>query len=121
VRDVCEAILLALEKKGNNGEKYIVAKHNVTFGEFNKLICVIAGSKPPLLRMPDLLALLGARVLTGLADLVKKAPIWDMAFDQVSLMKQGFMVDGSKAERELGLTYTPLRVGVEEAIASLYR
>jgi hypothetical protein len=59
-----------------------------------------------------------ARVLTGLADLVKRAPILDMAFDQVNLMMQGFLVDGSKAERELGLKYTPLRVGVEEAIAS---
>ncbi len=118
VDDVCEAILLALEKKGNNGEKYIVAKHNVTFGEFNKLICEIAGSKPPLLRMPNPLALLSACVLTKLADLVKRAPILDLAFDQVSLMKQGFVVDGSKAERDLGLKYTPLRVGVEEAIAS---
>ena len=28
------------------------------------------------------------------------------------------MPNGSKAERELGITYTPIRVALEEAIAS---
>jgi hypothetical protein len=32
--------------------------------------------------------------------------------------QEGFVFDGSKAERELGLTYTSLRVALEEAIAS---
>jgi nucleoside-diphosphate-sugar epimerase len=118
VKDVCEAILLALEKEGNVGEKYIVAKHNLTFGELNKMICGLAGSKPPLIKMPDPLALLTAYVLTGLANLIRKPPIWDMSIDQISLMEQGFRVNGSKAERELGLTYTRLRDGIEEAIIS---
>jgi dihydroflavonol-4-reductase len=118
VKDVCEAILLALEKKGNVGEKYIVAKHNLTFGELNKMICELAGSKPPLIKMSDPLALLTAYVLTGLANLIRKPPIWDMSIDQTSLMEQGFWVDGSKTERELGLTYKSLRDGIEEAITS---
>jgi dihydroflavonol-4-reductase len=118
VKDVCEAILLALEKKDNIGEKYIVAKHNVTFGELNAMISEIGGSRLPLLTMPDPLALFVAHVLTGLANVIKKPPMWDMSFDQVSLMKQGFLVDGSKAERELGITYTPLRVAIQDAIAS---
>jgi hypothetical protein len=33
-------------------------------------------------------------------------------------MKEDQQGDGSKAERELGITYTPIRVTVEEAIAS---
>jgi hypothetical protein len=33
-------------------------------------------------------------------------------------MKEGFQGDGSKAKRELGITYTPARVALEEAIAS---
>jgi hypothetical protein len=33
-------------------------------------------------------------------------------------MKQGFAIDGSKAERELGLTYTPIRRALQEAVAS---
>jgi hypothetical protein len=33
-------------------------------------------------------------------------------------MREGFVFDGSKAERELGITYTPVRIALEEAIAS---
>jgi hypothetical protein len=33
-------------------------------------------------------------------------------------MKAGIVFDGSKAERELGITYTPIRIALEEAIAS---
>jgi hypothetical protein len=33
-------------------------------------------------------------------------------------MKQGLEVDGSKATRELGLRYTPIRTALEEAVAT---
>jgi hypothetical protein len=59
-----------------------------------------------------------ARLLTWLADLIKKPPVWDLAIDQIRTMKEGVMADGSKAERELGITYTPVRKALEEAIAS---
>jgi hypothetical protein len=35
-------------------------------------------------------------------------------------MKEGFRVDGSKAERELGIIYTPIRTALAEMIA-LYK
>jgi hypothetical protein len=34
-------------------------------------------------------------------------------------MRVGFVADGGNAARELGITYTPIRTAVEEAIASL--
>jgi len=37
-----------------------------------------------------------------------------MSVDQIRVMKEGFRVDGSKAERELGLTYTPIRIALIE-------
>jgi hypothetical protein len=33
------------------------------------------------------------------------------------MMKRGMQVDGSKAVRDLGLTYTPIRTALEEEIA----
>jgi hypothetical protein len=33
-------------------------------------------------------------------------------------MKQGFKIDGSKVERELGITYTPVYDAIKEAIES---
>jgi hypothetical protein len=41
-----------------------------------------------------------------------------MAADQIRTMIEGAEADGSKAERELGITYTPVRVALERAIAS---
>jgi len=61
---------------------------------------------------------LNAALLTGLADLTKRPPLLNMSRDQVKTMKVGFVFDRSKAERELGITYTPVRVALEEAIAS---
>jgi hypothetical protein len=42
-----------------------------------------------------------------------------MAVDQMKVMKAGFDVDGSKAERELGIKYTSIRAALQEAIDSL--
>ena len=41
-----------------------------------------------------------------------------MAVDQIRVMKEGIRGDGSKAERELGIEYTPIRKAIEEAEAS---
>lgn len=118
VKDVSKAIIKALEKENNIGERYLVSNENLTFGEINNMISEISGKNLPKLKFPDWLTMLNAYILTGLANLIRKPPIWDMSVDQISLMKQGFKVNGIKAERELGFTYTPVRAGIEDAIAS---
>ena len=119
VKDVCEAILRALEKEDNIGEKYLVSAQNLTFGEINQLICKSAGSKIPFLRLPDAMTMAGAYLLTAISDLIKRPPLLDLSVDQIRLMKQGYQLDGSKAEKELGLTYTPIQEAVAESVASL--
>jgi nucleoside-diphosphate-sugar epimerase len=101
VRDVAEAIVKALEKEDNIGEKYMIVSENMTFGDINRTLSDISGTKLPKLVLPDSLTILGAHLLTGLANLVKKPPILDMSVDQMRLMKHGLQVDGSKATREL--------------------
>jgi dihydroflavonol-4-reductase len=118
VGDVCEAILRALETEGNIGEKYLVTCDNMTWGELNCMICDIAEVPLPPLRLPNVVTMFNARLLTGIANVTKRPPLLDLSVDQVSMMKQGFVLDGSKSERELGLRYTPIRQALEEAIAS---
>lgn len=118
VSDVAEAIVRALEKEGNIGEKYLVGKYHASFAELNDMINEISGVPLPKMSMPDSVTMANAALLTWLSNLTKKPPIWGMATDQMRTMKEGFVFDGSKAERELGLTYTPIRVAIEEAIAS---
>ncbi|MGD8403582.1 MAG: NAD-dependent epimerase/dehydratase family protein [Anaerolineales bacterium] len=118
VKDVCEAIMLALEKEDNIGEKYLVGACNMTFGELNQLICEAAGTNLPFLHLPTTLTMMGAYLMTGIANLLKKPPLLDMSVDQVRTMKQGLQVDGGKTAKELGLVYTPIRKAVTEAVAS---
>lgn len=118
VRDVAEAIVRAAERENNIGEKYLVGKHQLSWREINQMVSEISGVPLPKIHLPDFLAMVNARLLTLVANLIKKPPMWGMAIDQIRTMKQGFRVDGSKAEKELGITYTPIRVALEEAIAS---
>lgn len=118
VRDVAEGIVRALEKDDNVGERYLLVAENLTFGQINRLLTEISGVRPPRLTFPDWVTIFGAFCATGVANLTKRPPMLDMAVDQMRLMKQGFQVDGSKATRELGLNYTPIRTALEEAVAS---
>lgn len=117
VEDVCEAILKALEKENNLGEKYFLSAANLTFGEINHLIAQVADAHLPILILPDSVTMVMARMLTWIADLVKKPPLLDLSVDQVMLMKLGYQFDGTKVTRELGITYTPIPVAFERALA----
>ncbi len=118
VRDVAEVITRALEKDNNLGARYLVGKERRSFAEINAMISEVAGVRPPRMRLPDPLVTLNATMLTWLADIIKRPPPWGMSIDQIRTMKEGFIVDGRKVERELCLEYTPVRVALEEAIAS---
>jgi len=116
VKDVAQAILNALEKENNIGEKYLIGNYRYKWQEINSMISEISGVPLPKLSMPNFLTMINAYMLTRLADVIKKPPLWGMAVDQMKVMKAGFNVDGSKAERELGVKYTPIPVALREAI-----
>jgi dihydroflavonol-4-reductase len=119
VKDVAHAILNALEKENNIGEKYLIGNYRYKWGEINKMISEVSGVPLPKISLPDFATMLNAYVLTALANLIKKPPLWGMAVDQMKVMKAGLSVDGSKAEKELGIKYTPIHFALQEAIDSL--
>jgi dihydroflavonol-4-reductase len=118
VKDVAETIVRALEKQNNIGEKYLVGNNRLSFGKINQMISQLSGVSLPIFRLPDFLVTLNAFFLTMVADIIKKPPLWGMSRDQIWTMKEGFSFDGSKAVRELGITYTPIRQAIKEAIES---
>ncbi len=118
VKDVAEAIVRALEKEGNVGEKYLVGGHTLTGGEITRMVCEISGAPLPKMRLPDSLLMAMAVPLTKLADLTGKPPFLGLSVDDVRSSKEGAVFDGSKAQRELGLAYTPIREAIEEEVAS---
>jgi dihydroflavonol-4-reductase len=120
VDDAAEVIARALEKNGNEGERYFAAAENLTFGQINRMLTELSGVRAPRLIMPDWLTMMNAHLMTALADVTKRPPLLDMAVDQMRLMKQGMEVDGSKAVRELGVTYTPIRRVLREIVQHIH-
>jgi len=108
VKDVAQAIVNALEKENNIGETYLIGNCRLKWKEINKLISETSGVPLPKINLPDIITMMNAYLLTGLANLIKKPPLWDMSVDQMKVMKAGFNVDGTKAEKELGINYIPI-------------
>lgn len=120
VKDVAEIIVQALEKEKNIGEKYLAGNDRLSFGEINQMISEISGVRLPRFRLPSPLVTLNAFFLTQVANIIKKPPLWGMSRDQIRTMKEGFRFDGSKAEKELGITYTPICQALKEAIETYH-
>lgn len=126
VRDVAEGIARALAKPGNIGEKYLLGKEYLSNRQYSALISELSGVPMPRLHLPGPVIMAIAGVLTWVADRVKRPPVWAMSrdcgwvisLDSMRTTREGFWFDGSKAERELGLVYTPVRLALKEAIAA---
>ena len=116
VEDVTAAIVKALEKEGNVGETYLIGKNAITLDHYLKKISQVSGVPLPFIVLPDWLISFIAQVLTVRANRTKKPPLWGMSMDQAATFKNGFQCDGSKAERELGITYTPVDQAIEEMV-----
>jgi dihydroflavonol-4-reductase len=116
VRDVVEAIVQALERPEAVGKRYIVGVHQVAIGELNRLVSEIAGVPLPEWRLPDVLVLPAAALLTGLARITGRPPAWGLSLDMARVLRRGFRYDGSAAARELGFSYSPIRDAVAEML-----
>ncbi len=119
VADVAEAIALAVDQAGLDGQGYIIGREQLSLGQFNQLVRDLSGVPLPRLTLPDAAVMPLARLLTGLARLTGRPPLWGLAVDQVRTVLTGFRAEGTKAERDLGLVYTPIRAAIAEAIAEL--
>ena len=118
VEDVAEGLVRALEKEGNLGEKYLIGKHALTMGEFTRMVGEISGVPLPKRKLPGPVVMAGAALMTKAADLSGRPPLSGMSTDQMRNIREGAVFDGSKSERELGLTYTPIREAIEGGVAS---
>jgi dihydroflavonol-4-reductase len=117
VNDVAEAILKAAEKPDNIGEKYILGDCRMSFDEFYNLISKLSGVRKPLMIVPDWFTMIGSGILTYLSDIMKMPPLMGLAADAMRTSNIGFKADGSKAVRELGISYTPVSKAIEDEIA----
>jgi dihydroflavonol-4-reductase len=114
VGDVTEAIVLALEKEDNLGEKYLIGKYHLSNLELAELLSDISGVRVPP-KVPVVVSLLISTIITLLADL-KNSPPNLPPLDYMRVIREGCVFDGSKAQKELGLEYTSIHDILKEVV-----
>lgn len=115
-RDVAEAVRLAAENPASAGRRYLIGRETLLGREFAALVSQLSGVRQPPLRLPDWLVRAASYPFTALAALTRRPPLWTLSIDAGRTLQAGFHFDGSRAERELGLRYTPIRDALSEAI-----
>ncbi|MCK5739188.1 NAD(P)-dependent oxidoreductase, partial [bacterium] len=115
VSDLVQGILLAVEKKMADNPLYYIAGDGVfSWNEITACIASVLGKCPVSIKIPGILAHLGAIAAEGIAGISNKPPL--LSRDKVVEMKQPYWVcDTTKAKNELG--YFPkfdLKMGVTQ-------
>jgi dihydroflavonol-4-reductase len=107
--DVGRGARLALEL-GKPGEHYILAGPTVTVREFIGVLANVSGRRTPRLYLPSWAVTLGVAAARTVSPITRWRPPVTLA----GIRHGGTVYDGRRAERELGLKYTPL----EDALAT---
>jgi dihydroflavonol-4-reductase len=114
VADVARGHLLA-EAKGRSGEKYLLGHENLSLSRIFQLLAEISGRPAPRVKLPYW-PVLGMAYLNELwADYVSGRPP-RMPLTAIRMARKFMYFDNSKAVKYLGLTLTPVRQALEDAV-----
>lgn len=118
VRDAALAIVRAAEKPESVGERYLVGRERATTREYFQIISDLTGVPVPKVNLPESVVFPLARLLTAVSRWTGQRP--PVPEDLIRTSAAGSLLfDGRKAERELGIRYTPLRTALAEAVAEI--
>lgn len=113
VRDVARGMIAAWHR-GTRGERYILAGHDMTYGDLMGTIARVAHVKPPRFRIPEPVA----KLVGKWGDFVErrgKDPIVNSTQIRYAFTDK-FRFKSDKAARELGYTFGPLEPAIADAI-----
>ena len=116
IDDVVEGLLLAMEH-GVKGETYLLAGENSDYIHFFERIAEISGIHRTMLPMPSWLQMAFAYVQLALAKTVGREPLITPSWSAKGLYD--WEVDGTKAQRALGLRPTSLDEGIRKTVSWL--
>jgi dihydroflavonol-4-reductase len=105
--DDCAAGHLLAERHGVAGERYLLNGASLTTADAVALLRSVGGRPPHVLRVPRAAASV-AGATAGVASRLLRRP-FPLCPEVVRTLLHGHRFDGSRAERELSLTYLPLR------------
>lgn len=114
VRDVARGMIAAWQR-GRRGERYILAGHDMTYGDIMRTIATVAGVKPSRFRIPEPVA----KLVGKWGDYVEKRgkePLVNSTQIRYAYTNK-FRFKSEKAERELGYRVSPIEPAISDAIA----
>ena len=113
IADCTEGHLLA-EVRGQPGERYVLSGATVTVREGIQLLARLTGINARVRALPPPAATAAAVAVEAVARLRGKTP--KVCRDLVRTALHGHAYDGSRAARELGLSYTPLEETIRRTL-----
>ena len=106
--------MLAAER-GTPGERYLLTGEHTTMSAFARRVAVQAQVPPPRWEVAYPLAMAASMVSEGLAALTRTEPLLPRQVIRQARIPQ--RLDGSKAQRELGLSLTPMDEAIRRAVS----
>lgn len=115
VQDAAEAIVRALLRHETIGRRYLIGTERATTREYFAMIGELANVPTPSLNLPERPLIPVAKVWEWWSRLTGRRPA--LPVDILTTTAAGSLIfDGSRAERELEMRYTPLRTALREAV-----
>jgi dihydroflavonol-4-reductase len=114
VDDVAEGHLLAYER-GRTGDRYILGSENLFLADILKEVALLAGRRPPVIRLPHAAVTPIAYVCEAWARLTNQEPM--VCSDGVRLARKRMFFSSAKAVEELGYRPRPAREALRDAVA----
>jgi dihydroflavonol-4-reductase len=115
VRDVAQGHLLA-EEKGGIGEKYILGHDNLSLSQIFQVLADLTDLPAPKVKLPYWPILGLSYVDEFFATYIRRRPP-RMPVAAIRMAKKYMYFDNRKAVQYLGLTVTPIRQALAEAVA----
>jgi dihydroflavonol-4-reductase len=113
VRDVARGMIAAWHR-GRRGERYILAGHEMTYGDFMSEVARVAGTRPPQRRVPRPAAWLFGK-WGDLVERTGREPVVNSVQIRFAYTDR-FRFRSDKAARELGYRPGPLEPALRDAI-----
>jgi dihydroflavonol-4-reductase len=103
----CTAGHLLAEQHGKPGERYVLNGATFTTRDLISLVASTTGIERRVMWLPGRAAMAGAVLIEAGAQVAKRKP--PICREMMRTVLNGHTYDGSRAERELGLHYTPVK------------
>lgn len=110
----CARAHVAAAERGRKGARYILAGATLTTTEMVRALGAVSGVDRRLRTLPPSVFRVAGAIVGSAHGLVRRrAPL---CHEMVRTMLFGHAYDGSRAERELGITYTPIEDTLEQMV-----